>query len=110
MNLFFWSLMSIMNRQSSIIRRPSSVFRSTFVENIRQIHPFYAKQSQFSAILAQKHRFQEKTNPIQTQFKANLTQNKPNLSQYKANSNPNLSKFIPESCLLGSQQGTYIPP
>ncbi len=29
-----------------------------------------------------------KTNPKQTQFKANLSQNKPNLTQYKANSNP----------------------
>ena len=34
-----------------------------------------------------------KTKPIQTQFKANISQNKPNLTQYKANSNPILRLF-----------------
>jgi len=77
--------MSIMNRQSSIIYRPSSVLCSTTVENVRQINPFYAKQSQFYAFFARKRRFHEKTNPIQTQFKANKAKNKPNLSQNKPN-------------------------
>jgi hypothetical protein len=42
----------------------------------------YAKQSQFHAFFARKSRFHEKTKPIQTQFKANLTQNKPNQTQF----------------------------
>jgi fructose-specific phosphotransferase system IIA component len=69
--------------------------RSTPVENVRQINPFYAKQTQFCAFFTGKRRFHQKTNPIQTQFKANKANNKPNLSQNKANSNPikaNLSK------------------
>jgi hypothetical protein len=69
--------------------------RSTTVENIRQITPFYAKQSQFYAFFARKRRFHKKTNPIQTQFKPNKAKNKPNLSQFlsqfKPNSNPILS-------------------
>ena len=77
-----------MNRQSSIICRASSVLRSTVVDNIRQIHPFYAKQTQFYAFFVRKCRFHEKTNPIQTQFKANKAKNKPNLTQNKPNSNP----------------------
>ena len=36
---------------------------STFVENPLQIAPFLSKQTQFYAILPQKRRFQEKTNP-----------------------------------------------
>jgi hypothetical protein len=36
----------------------------------------------------------QKTNPIQTQFKPNLTQNKPNLSQFKPNSNPIQTQFV----------------
>jgi hypothetical protein len=63
-------------------------FRSTTVENSLQITPFYAKQTQFYTFIAPKRRFHEKTNPIQTQFKANLTQNKPNKANNKANSNP----------------------
>ncbi|MCP4610742.1 MAG: hypothetical protein GY845_18700 [Planctomycetes bacterium] len=60
-------------------------FLSTIVENSLQISPFYAKQSQFFAFFARKRRFNEKTNPIQTQFKANKAKNKPNLTQNKAN-------------------------
>jgi len=56
-------------------------FPSTTVENIRQITPFYAKQTQFCAFLARKRRFHGKTNPIQTQFKANKANNKANLTQ-----------------------------
>jgi len=63
-------------------------FPSTNVENVRQIIPFYAKQTQFYAFFARKRRFHEKTKPKQTQFKPNLSQNKPNLSQFKPNSNP----------------------
>ena len=73
---------------SHSIRYPLYAKRSTFVENSLQITPFYAKQSQFYAFLASKRRYQQKTNPIQTQYKANLTQNKPNLSQFKAKTNP----------------------
>jgi len=63
-------------------------FPSTTVENSLQITPFYAKQSQSYAFFARKCRFYKKTNPIQTQFKANLTQNKPNLSQFQSQTNP----------------------
>jgi len=51
-----------------------AVIPSTTVENSLQIKPFYAKQSQYCVFFARKHRFYEKTNPIQTQFKANLSQ------------------------------------
>jgi hypothetical protein len=44
--------------------------------------------------------------PENADFTKKQSQFKPNLTQYKANSNPNLSKFIPESCRPGSQQGT----
>ncbi|MDT8304091.1 MAG: hypothetical protein RQ760_21595, partial [Sedimentisphaerales bacterium] len=75
-----WSLMSIMNRQSSVIRRPSSVLRSTTVENSLQITPFYAKQTQFSELLnnvnSSHTRIYEEIRPEyvtkkQTQFKPN---------------------------------------
>jgi hypothetical protein len=56
---------------------------STFVENIRQITPFYAKQTQLYAFFARKCQFHEKTNPIQTQFKPNLSQLKPKQTQSK---------------------------
>jgi len=46
---------------------------------------FYAKQTQFPPILRQKRLFGRKTNPIQTQFKANQTQFKANQTQFKAN-------------------------
>jgi len=36
----------------------------------------------------------QKTKPIQTQFKANLSQNKPNLTQFKANSKPTCSERV----------------
>jgi hypothetical protein len=85
--------MSIMNRQSSIICRPSSVLRSTTVENIRQIHPFYAKQSQFYAFFTRKRRFHQKTKPIQTQF------------------NPIQSQFNPKQTqsLKAKNAGLYLP-
>jgi len=63
-------------------------FPSTTVENVRQITPFYAKQSQFCAFLARKRRFHEKTKPIQTQLKPKQTQFKPNKANNKPNSNP----------------------
>ena len=65
-------------------RHFSSLFtnlRSTTVENIRQITPFYAKQTQFCAFFAQKRRFHEKTKPIQTQFNPKQTQFKANQTQ-----------------------------
>ncbi len=62
--------------------------RSTPVENVRQITPFYAKQSQFCAFFARKRRFHEKTKPIQTQLKPKQTQFKPNKAKNKPNSNP----------------------
>jgi hypothetical protein len=73
--------------------------RSTIVENVRQINPFYAKQSQFPLFFAWKRRLCQKTNPIQTQFKPNLTQFKPNLTQYKAN----LSQYKPNSNPIASK-------
>jgi len=64
--------------------------RSTFVESPLQIHLFYAKQTQFPPILRQKRLFGRKTNPIQSQFKANQThfyticaENKPNQTQFQ---------------------------
>jgi hypothetical protein len=78
-------------------------FRSTTVENSLQINPFYAKQSQFPKTIINVNSYMEsiyeksntcwtgKTKPIQTQFKANKANNKPNLSQNKPNSNPILS-------------------
>ena len=71
--------------------------RSTPVENVRQITPFYAKQSQSQARQKQPKHFcnneiRENGHLViqtkQTQFKANKAKNKPNLTQFKANSNP----------------------
>jgi len=59
--------------------------RSTTVENIRQITPFYAKQTQFCALFARKRRFHEKTNPIQTQLKPIQSQFNPKQTQFKPN-------------------------
>ncbi len=59
--------------------------RSTTVENVRQITPFYAKQTQFYVLLARKRRFHQKTNPIQTQLKPKQTQLKPKQTQFKPN-------------------------
>jgi hypothetical protein len=67
-------------------------FPSTTVENVRQITPFYAKQSQFCAFFARKRRFHQKTNPIQTQLKPIQTQFKPNKAKNKPNSNPIFAK------------------
>jgi len=84
--------MSIMNRQSSIIYRPSSVLCSTTVERALQISSFYAKQTQ-SQIRQNQHKHfcnneirkigqlviqtnkakQTQFKPKQTQFKANLS-------------------------------------
>jgi len=58
-------------------------FRSTTVENVRQINPFYAKQSQFYAFFARKRRFHQKTNPIQTQLKPIQSQFNPKQTQFK---------------------------
>jgi len=66
----------ITNNHSSLIDNQSKG-RSTPVENVRQITPFYAKQTQFYAFIARKRRFHEKTNPIQTQFKPNSKPIKP---------------------------------
>ena len=90
----------ITNNHSSLIDNQSKR-RSTTVENSLQIHPFYAKQTQFHAFFALKRRFHEKTKPIQTQFKPNLTQNKANLSQNK----PNQSQF---QHLIHSQKATVM--
>jgi hypothetical protein len=59
--------------------------RSTTVENIRQINPFYAKQTQFCAFFARKRRFHVKTKPKQTQLKPIQTQFKPNKAKNKPN-------------------------
>jgi hypothetical protein len=83
--------MSIENPTLAHFRHFSSLltnFRSTIVENSLQITPFYAKQTQFYQFFALNRQFSKKQTQFQTQFKANLTQNEPNLSQYKANSNP----------------------
>ena len=70
---------------------------STTVENVRQITPFYAKQTQFQKWQNQHKLFcnneickirQLVIQTKQTQFKANKAKNKPNLTQFKANSNP----------------------
>jgi len=75
---------------------------STNVENVRQITSFYAKQSQFYAFMTWKQWFHEKTKPIQSQFKANLSQNKPNLSQFQSQTNP-----IVETTLTGGRIRKY---
>jgi hypothetical protein len=59
--------------------------RSTPVENVRQITPFYAKQTQYYAFFARKRRFYEKTKPIQTQLKPIQSQFNPKQTQFKPN-------------------------
>ena len=73
------------------LRNFSSLFTdltSTTVENALQISPFYAKQTQFPLFFTWKRRLCQKTNPIQTQFKPNLSQNKANLSQFQSQFKP----------------------
>ena len=80
--------MNIENPTLALFRHFSSLLtnlRSTNVENVRQITPFYAKQSQFYAFFARKRRFHEKINPIQTQLKPKQTQFNPIQTQFKAN-------------------------
>ena len=74
--------------------------RSTTVEKALQIHPFMQNKPNFGNdkmnITLDMTRYYKilfrwrgrKTKPIQTQFKANLTQNKPNLSQFQSQTNP----------------------
>jgi hypothetical protein len=86
--------------------------RSTPVENVRQITSFYAKQSQFYAFLTGKRRFHQKTNPIQTQFKANKANNKPNLTQNKPNQTQfGVLKYHNFYCILMMKKETnFISP
>jgi hypothetical protein len=117
-----------MDSQSSIIYRPSSVFTlyfrrdsSTNVERTLQIRPFYAKQTQFSGLQndvnsAYTKDYEDNRRKLvmkkQTQFKANLSQNKPNLSQFQTgrllinrmklkllNFLPNFSDVVLSTCL-----------
>ncbi len=86
----------ITNNHSSLIDNQSKR-RSTPVENVRQITPFYAKQSQFwkwqkniNTFLTMRYRnlnslMGGKTNPIQTQLKPKQTQFKANKAKNKAN-------------------------
>ena len=86
--------MTIENPTLAHFRHFSSLFthfRSTTVENVRQINPFYAKQSQFYVFFTRKSRFHEKTNPIQTQFNPKQTQFKANKAKNKPNSKPRIS-------------------
>ena len=79
-----------------------TVFPSTTVENSLQIHPFYAKQTQFKK-WQNEHKYLHNNvlrnfKPLaqtkkQTQFKPNKAKNKPNLTQFK----PNLSQNKPNS-------------
>jgi hypothetical protein len=92
----------ITNNHSSFIDNQSKR-RSTPVENIRQITPFYAKQTQFQKCQMNINTFSAmryenldafmgvKTNPIQTQLKPKQSQFNPIQTQFKANqtqSNP----------------------
>jgi hypothetical protein len=86
----------ITNNHSSLIDNQSKR-RSTPVENVRQINPFYAKQSQFDGGSNEhKLRYQKQLQDIiplaqakkQSQFKPNLSQNKPNSNPIKANLPP----------------------
>jgi hypothetical protein len=91
--------MSIENPTLAHFRHFSSLFThfpSTPVENVRQITPFYAKQSQFYAFFARKRRFHEKTNPIQTQLKPIQSQFKPN----KAKNKPNQTQLLQRPKML----------
>jgi len=86
----------LFGNHSSLIDNQSKK-RSTPVENVRQINPFYAKQTQFYAFFTGKRRFHQKTNPIQTQFN-------PIQSQFK----PNFKPQITVSCLLFSDAAQIL--
>ncbi|MDT8303673.1 MAG: hypothetical protein RQ760_19485, partial [Sedimentisphaerales bacterium] len=83
-----------------------AVISSTTVENVRQITPFYAKQSQFDGGQNEHNSYynneicniehladRKKTNPIQSQFNPKQTQNKANKAKNKPNSKPICSQF-----------------
>ena len=92
----------ITNNHSSLIYNQSKR-RSTPVENVRQIHPFYAKQSQCQVRQNQpKHFCNNEIRAIghlviqtnKAKNKANLTQNKPNSNPIKPKTNPIQSQFV----------------
>ena len=89
---------------SSLIHNQSKR-RSTPVENVRQITPFYAKQTQFQKCQNEHKHFHN--NEIcrferlagvqkQTQFKANKAKNKPNSNPIKAKTKPIQTQFLDE--------------
>ncbi|MBN1795067.1 MAG: hypothetical protein JW804_00180 [Sedimentisphaerales bacterium] len=80
--LTFLCVLVLIRVNSWLIPCGFGTYDSTFVERPLQITPFFTKQSQLSSILAQKRRFQRKTNPKQSQFKPKRTQNKAKQSQY----------------------------
>jgi len=78
--------------EGKIVELPSK--RSTTVENSLQIDSFYAKQTQFQVRQNQLKLFYNKYIRVvgqlviqkkQSQFKPNKANNKPNLTQFKAN-------------------------
>ena len=125
--------MSIENPTLAHFRHFSSlftIFRSTTVENVRQITPFYAKQTQFqkwqkniNTFLTMRYKILDtlmgqKTKPTQTQFKPKQTQFKPNLSRrslersriYRKGEN---ERFCvdrePYDCFNNASRGIYHP-
>ncbi len=74
-------------------RHFSSLFTnvpSTSVKNVRQISPFYAKQTQLTKCPNRRKLFynNELCKYDQSDESQKQTQNKPNLTQYKPNSKP----------------------
>jgi hypothetical protein len=74
-----------------------TILPSTTVENVRQITPFYAKQTQFWKWQNEhKHRYNKHLHDFllltgakkQTQFKANKAKNKPNSNPIQTQTNP----------------------
>ena len=70
---------------------------STPVDNVRQIHLKMQNKPNFSSFFSRKRPFNKKTNPIQTQYKANISSLSMVNYENKANSNPNKANFMSES-------------
>jgi hypothetical protein len=75
--------------------------------------PFLKKQTQFSPFLAQKLRFAEKTNPIQTQTNpiiGSFLGQKRRFEKNKPNTNPNIGNLGNMGCSLKYTRCGYLTP
>jgi hypothetical protein len=94
----------ITNNHSSLIDNQSKR-RSTTVENVRQIHPFYAKQTQFEGGPNEHKHYC--SNEIRNFRHFDGPKNKAKTNPIKANSNPIQSQFKPKQTQFKANQTQF---